>query len=114
MTWACAIARYQVLAYLKRESRDRLHFDEDLVKKLADQAVSHAEQMESRRRALQGCVEKLPDNDRELIQSRYSPEGSVRQLANATDRSVGAISQALYRIRQALHRCIETKLAIQD
>ena len=59
------------------------------------------------------CVEGLPAHERELIDLRYRDSGSVSQIARKLGRTVGAVSQALYRIRGSLMQCIEGKLAAE-
>ena len=71
--WARTIAHYQVLAHLKRHSRDRLRFGEGLMSRLAEEAVAHeAPSVDVEQAALGRCVEELPPPKRELIELRYS------------------------------------------
>jgi RNA polymerase sigma-70 factor (ECF subfamily) len=60
---------------------------------------------------LRGCLEKLPEDQRNLVQRRYEPGASVQGIAEEDGKSEGAISQALYRIRAALQQCVEKQLA---
>ena len=110
LAWASRIAHFHVLNYRRRIQRDRLVFDEELLTLLADRQLQRASQESGREEALRRCLDELPDGHRELIAGRYAPGASVQQLAEEHSKSVGAISQMLCRLREALLRCIESKL----
>ena len=65
----------------------------------------------ARRAALEACVKKLPESHRSLIQSRYTSEISLKDLAAATATTAAALTMRLQRIRHALLRCVEQALA---
>jgi RNA polymerase sigma-70 factor, ECF subfamily len=108
--WAARIAHYHVLNHRRKRGRDRLVFDDSLFEQLAERQVARVESFDRREGALRGCLEKLPPDQRALIERRYAPGGSVQALAAAAGKSVGAISQTLYRIREALLNCIHASL----
>ena len=68
-------------------------------------------ELDRRRQALAGCLQKLPERQRQWIARRYEPGGSVGELAQQTGRTPKAMSEMLRRIRRALLLCIEHKLA---
>ena len=70
LPWAYRVAHFEVLAHRKRQSRDRLVFDEELMGLLADE---YAQQSSSSGalNALELCLQKLPVGQRELVESRY-------------------------------------------
>jgi len=55
-------------------------------------------------------MEKLPEAQRRLVADRYADALSVGAIAEASGRSVGAVSQTLYRIRQDLLACIRQQM----
>jgi RNA polymerase sigma-70 factor (ECF subfamily) len=114
VAWASKIAYFHVLSHRRRMSRDRLVFDDDVLDYLAERQAERAEAVGPRARALKRCLEKLPDNQRALVQQRYAPGGSVQDIAAAAGRKVGAISQSLYRIREALLKCVEQTIAGEE
>jgi RNA polymerase sigma-70 factor (ECF subfamily) len=63
---------------------------------------------------LKGCLDKLPATQRRLVEDRYASGGSVQRMAEDAGKSVGAISQTLYRIREALMKCVEQTLATEE
>ena len=109
--WAYRIARNQVLAHRKKHATDRLCFDDELIGRLAGEATDRAPQLDSRRAALAECLQKLSDEDRKLIRTRYAGNRTMAQLSTEVGRSAGALYQALHRIRQALLGCIDQTVA---
>jgi RNA polymerase sigma-70 factor (ECF subfamily) len=109
--WASQVARYQVLTHCKRLRRDKLVFSDALLATLAEEAGSRATEFDSRREALDACLAKLPPPQRQLLELRYAPKASIEEIAKSLERTAGSIRQALFRIREALHACIERRLA---
>jgi len=111
LPWAMRFAQWQALAWLKRHKRQRLVFNDDLAKLLADEAAMDEPAFDARRVALASCFHKLRPEQRELIARRYEPEGSVNAMAEAAGTTAKAISDRLRRIRHALLECIEKTIA---
>lgn len=108
LAWAFGIARHQVMAARRDAGRDRHVFSDQLVELLADEhPVDEATPMEE---ALEHCLGKLPGPQRELILARYQPGASVQDLASTHEKSPGALSVLLLRIRKLLEDCIERRL----
>jgi len=112
--WASEVARYQVLTHWKKQGRDRLLFDETLVNTLAEEVQTRAGLIEDRRTALNHCLEKLPAPQRQLLDRRYGMQESIDAIASALSRPAGSLRQTLYRIREALQRCIENQLKREE
>ncbi len=109
--WACRTAYFHVLNHRRKSSREQLVFEDDVLDYLAERQEERAEEVSPRIIALRGCLEKLPDKQRALIDRRYRPGASVQSMAADDGKSEGAISQSLYRIRAVLQQCVEKKLA---
>jgi len=109
--WAFTIARYQVMAFRKRRSLDRLTFGEKLLEQLAALAPARSDIFEEKRLLLIDCLRRLTDAQRELLDDYYKERLSGRQIAEKTGRTVDAVFQALHRTRAALLDCIEHGLA---
>ena len=112
--WAAKIAYYQVLAYRKRHSQDRHVFDDELLRDIATEAFQSTHKPDDRQDALKRCLEGLSVPERDLLARRYAGGASVQRLAGQLKRSVGTLSQQLYRIRTGLARCVESRLAAQE
>jgi RNA polymerase sigma-70 factor (ECF subfamily) len=112
--WASKIAYFHVLSHRRKMGRDRLVFGDEVLDYLAERQVERAEEVDRRRAALKGCLDKLPATQRRLVEDRYASGGSVQRMAEDAGKSVGAISQTLYRIREALMKCVEQTLATEE
>ncbi len=112
--WGCRVAHFKVLNHRRSLHRDRLVFDDELLEQLSERHVERLEQADRRERALKKCLEHLPAEQRTLIEKRYAPGASVQNLAAAEGKSVGALSQMLYRIREALLNCVQGSLARKE
>jgi RNA polymerase sigma-70 factor (ECF subfamily) len=114
--WAFSVARYEVLSHRKRQARDsRLVFGEELEQVLADDLIERPDDTERRHEALRGCLEKLRQQDRELLLYRYTATaGTLDDFAQRMGRSVGGLKVTLHRLRNALLGCIEKQLAITE
>lgn len=109
--WAFSIARYEVLNYRKRQARDRrLFFSSDLELVIASELSDKDFDFQGRLEALQGCLDKLRAQDRQLLFHRYSSGGTLNEFAENAGRSVGALKVTLHRLRSALLDCLQRSL----
>ena len=111
LPWAMRVAQLQSMAYLKKKQPARLVFNEELLALVADEAVAEAADADTRRVALAGCLQKLPERQRALIAQRYEPGGSVNAMSGELGTTPKALSEMLRRIRHSLLLCIERTLA---
>lgn len=111
LPWAFGIARFQVLAHLRDRKRDRLLLDAELAEQLSGVAEQQSEHLEAVQTALRPCLQKLTDNNRQLVELRYFREMSLAEIANAVDRTDGSLKVALLRIRRQLAACVQRRLA---
>lgn len=111
--WAYRVAYFKVLSYRRNLSRDMHLFDDELLDYLAERQSVRMEVGDRRHEALRGCMKKLSEPHRKLVQERYMTGGSVQVLAEKHGRTTAVISQTLYRIRCALLECIGAKLSME-
>ena len=105
--WACVIARYEILRFRRSKARDRLMLDPDIVEKLADEGIEETSAREHWLRALETCLTKLPETNRDLLLKAYQPEVSMKSLAAGMNKKPNALYQTLSRLRLSLVDCIE-------
>jgi len=111
VAWAVKVAFFQILAYRRDRGRARhLFFSEELMVQLAGEAQEDVRVFDARRGALKKCLAKLTEKQRWLIEQRYHSEKSVKVLAEVMDQSAGAVATAVYRVRNALRRCVVRSL----
>ncbi len=111
--WGCRIAYFKVLDFRKKSQRSRVQFSQAMLERVAETAAEQAGtlQLDERRAALAGCVEKLPPQDRELLETRFADGATTVSTAEAVQRSVDAVYKALAKIRLALFDCVTRSLA---
>jgi RNA polymerase sigma-70 factor, ECF subfamily len=112
--WATRVARLQVLAFYKRGKRDVLRFSQSFVETMAEEATVLIEEASPYYEALEGCLAKLSQADRQLIRCRYeSSARTARQVARQQGQPESTVYNALARIRRNLLRCVQQSLRQQ-
>lgn len=110
LPWALAVARFEVLSFLRDHQRDRHVFAEDVTVLMLDAAADLAGEQGDRLAALRVCLEKLPGRSRSLLWQRYNEDKSIKQISMVTERSEDSVKSHLLRIRKKLELCIESFL----
>ena len=110
--WACGVARYEVLNFLRARSRNRLYFSDELNLALIEaQETLEQDQLEERRDALAGCMKKLRERDKDLLEACYARSSGIRDVAVARGRSAQSVHNSLRRIRRSLFECVRRTMA---
>src|SRR5262249_22952349 len=111
--WGCRIAYFKVLDFCKKSGRSRVRFSQSMLERVAETAVEQSDslQLDERREALAGCLEKLSPRDRNLLSQRFADGATTQSTAERGGRSVEAVYKALAKIRQALFDCVTRTLA---
>jgi RNA polymerase sigma-70 factor (ECF subfamily) len=114
IVWGCGVARWEAANFLRARSRQRLYFTDELNLLLIEaQADWTPEDLEDQKGALSGCVAKLRQRDRELLEDCYGTDSGVRAVADQHGRSAQSVHNSLRRIRRTLFECIRRTLARQ-
>lgn len=115
--WLIRIAKNRALTYLRNEQRRRAREDAALESALSgwlagrmDSKEGELSQHEQRLKALQACLERLPERSAHLIRDHYLRGRSGVELSRETGKKEGTIWVTLLRIRQALRECIQVRL----
>jgi RNA polymerase sigma-70 factor (ECF subfamily) len=111
--WAFGVARFEALAFLRDRARDRHVFDEELTVRLADEAAAAAPRHDAQREALEGCLQKLPAPQRELVISAYASGTRIDELAARRGQTAMSLYKLLHRIRQALLACVRREISTE-
>ena len=104
--WAFGVARMKSLALLRDRRRDRHVYDDDLVERLADEAIAMESRHLSHREALSQCLEKLPAQQREMVLAAYTKGTRMDDLAKQRLQTPMALYKLLQRIRFLLLQCV--------
>jgi RNA polymerase sigma-70 factor, ECF subfamily len=111
-SWARGVARRVALANLRRQGRQPVTLDDEVLESIGEEVdrLGDEARLAERKDALQRCLEKLPDNSRELVRLRYFEERAYPDIARQLGRTLGALYVAFNRIHDALARCVERAL----
>jgi RNA polymerase sigma-70 factor (ECF subfamily) len=118
-TWLIGIARNRLLTYLRTEARRQEH-NMALKKAIAEWQTSEIgsrapdeRDEQIRISALSECVKKLGGNSAALIEGFYFKGMSSTDLSRQMAKEAGVLRMTIRRIRLALRRCIEQRLALE-
>lgn len=111
--WAFATARFKVKEYRRKMMRAGLPLlDEELAEQLGEMTDEAPEAVDDRLAALNKCLGRLSDTQRQLIEQRYFPKSNLDELAARCGRSVNSLQVTLCRIRAALKKCIQQEMNV--
>jgi len=108
--WACVIARYQILNFRRKHSRDRLVLNEKVFDLLLEESLEETTTNEKRLNFLQQCLNKLPEASRRLVLAAYEPGSTIDGLAAGSGKKANTLYQQLWRLRRTLENCVEDAL----
>jgi RNA polymerase sigma-70 factor (ECF subfamily) len=113
VSWACGIAHFEALAFLRRADRKAISLSNETLELVAQTKIAGADLDVDRDAALRKCLEGLPDKQRSLIDECYGQEVKHRVVAERMGISPANLYMRLHRVRQLLLRCIERRLAME-
>jgi RNA polymerase sigma-70 factor (ECF subfamily) len=111
--WLRTIARNAVREHLRKNARyeRRLKVYGELLSHRWEDEDRAQEFDESLRRALEDCLQRLPDKAAQAVRLRYHEGLDFAAMATNMDSSSGALRNLLSRVRVRLRECIERGMA---
>jgi RNA polymerase sigma-70 factor (ECF subfamily) len=109
--WASSFAFYEARNFQRITARSRLHFDEELMNRLAQERVADLDQRDARFAAMDHCIEELDAPGRELIREFYVNNTEVASLAARLGRAPQTLYNRLNTLRRLLGECVKRRLA---
>ncbi len=113
LAWACGVAFYEARNFIRVASRDRLRFGETLLETLAKERTATLKRRDERVAALQECLQKLDQGERELLQRAYVDEESIRELARRDGRAAQTLYNRLNLVRKRLLQCADLRTGLE-
>jgi len=108
--WACRFALNKTRQWIERRQRWQALLDHGLGEELEQRRQEMLPDFEMRLKHLEGCLGKLPEEQRLLVEGYYYERTSVDKLAQRSGRSEAATYKMLQRIRHALQICVEARI----
>src|SRR5687768_8867805 len=105
--WACRFALNKAKQWIERRERWQALLANGLAEELALRRDALRPELEVRLKHLEGCLNKLPEEQRAIVKGYYYRRDGIEKLAQCSGRTVEATYKALQRIRHALQVCIE-------
>lgn len=111
LPWAIAVAKYEILSFIRDFRRDRAVFNPTLVEMMCESAADEVSEVSQRQEMLRSCLQKLPETSRRFLALRYASDKSIQQIAELSGRSTDGVKAVLFRLRRKLEDCIERTMA---
>ena len=105
--WACRFALNKTKQWLERRQRWQALLEGGLAEELVQRREELLPELEIKLKHLEGCLNRLPEEQRSVVEGYYYRRDAIEKLAGDSGRTVAATYKTLQRVRQALQVCIE-------
>lgn len=112
--WSKEVVRRQALYFLRSEAGQKMRcraIAPDLLEAISEVFVQEDSVESAKANSMAHCFDKLPSDQRNLIDLRYGKNLSFQQVAEAVESTSGAVQRSISRIRNRLRQCVQRKLA---
>ncbi|MEM9410144.1 MAG: sigma-70 family RNA polymerase sigma factor [Planctomycetota bacterium] len=110
-SWLLSIARFKLIDYCRKQSRQKISFDTEVTLQLVQTEKIETDQDQNEIiLQLKRCIGTLSEKHRVYIKKYYFEKVSATDLANQSNQQPGTIRMTLLRIRKALAKCIRKQL----
>lgn len=109
--WASSFAFYEAKNFQRVSARSRLHFDDALMQRLADERVADLDHREARLAAMDQCIEELDEAGRELVCEFYLNNTELAALSERMGRAPQTLYNKLNILRRLLGDCMKRRVA---
>lgn len=114
VSWGIAIAKYKVLGYWKKQRKQRQFLSLEVYEQVARELQNAEGRSDNRKSALQGCLKKLKESDRQMLSMHYEGGLSYLGIAEQLNRSKTGIYKIMARVHADLQRCIKRTLLVWE
>ncbi|HEX8913429.1 MAG TPA: sigma-70 family RNA polymerase sigma factor [Humisphaera sp.] len=111
--WAVAVARNQVLVFLRKRGRARVAFDSAAVDAVARAFGDDAPPDDRRLDRLRDCFAALDPKARDLCRLRYETDLKPAAIGARLGLDPNTVAKALQRVRDRLRDCVDRKAAAE-
>lgn len=113
--WATKVAHNVARDFIRSRRRKAITFSDEVLDAIAAAYVAKRQWSDSdTSEALAVCLTKLSEKDRSLIDRCYATNRSFSAIAEEENRTLGAIYQAVCRIRKNLYGCVQRTLSQEE
>jgi RNA polymerase sigma-70 factor (ECF subfamily) len=108
--WASSFAFYEAKNFQRTAARSRLHFDDELLQRLAEERVPDLEHREARLAAMDRCIGELDEPNRDLVREFYLNNTDIGALAQKQGRATQTLYNKLNTLRRLLGDCVKRRM----
>ncbi|MGB7326819.1 MAG: sigma-70 family RNA polymerase sigma factor [Rubripirellula sp.] len=112
--WAMAITRFQTMAWLRDQKRDRHILTPEISEVLTPRITQSLASEDPRYQALNDCIGKLSKEHQAMLHTRYVDSSTLSELSVQSGKSENALKQLFFRLRNTLTKCVENTLKEQQ
>ncbi|HSI62209.1 MAG TPA: sigma-70 family RNA polymerase sigma factor [Candidatus Saccharimonadia bacterium] len=110
-SWSSSFAFYEAKNFQRTAARSRLHFDDALMNRLAEERAPDLEHRDVRLAAMDRCIEELDTPSRDLVREFYLNNADIATLAQQQGRAPQTLYNKLNALRRLLGDCMKRRLA---
>jgi RNA polymerase sigma-70 factor (ECF subfamily) len=109
--WGMQIARYKVMEFHQQNKKHTIvRFNDEILTQITtDDSDSGSKNRYLE--ALHGCVNKLKEQNRQIVMLRYSKEMSSKQISQQMGISSNVVYKSISKIHYLLQECVEKTLS---
>ena len=112
LAWAITMAKFQVLAFRKKQARSRVIFYDQALELIAEENQKQSDSIELKNDALRVCLSKLPSKERYLLNMRFRQGQKLGDIAETLNLSLTATYKRFSRIKGMLLKCVQSTISI--
>ena len=109
--WARGVAANLVMRHFRQRQRGVTILSPEAVEAVLEASNRAPVEPSLRQRALQQCLDGLPDKSRTLVRLRFAAGMTFEEAAARVGSTGDAVRKAVARLREALRDCIEKRMA---
>ena len=111
LPWVLVIARNRAFDWLRQRGRESaIPLDDANFAVITEASAEIAESLGAREQALQRCMGKLSDLNRDILHKHYRKKMSFKRIAEILHLRTGTLKVRCHRLRNQLRSCIEQHL----
>ena len=103
--WGIQIAKFKIMNFFKAKKNDKC-FDEDVLENISDQYSRKASEIDHRLDALEVCIEKLSDKEKELVKTHYMKGIKFTELVEVYNKPAYYFYRMMAKVHDQLMRCV--------
>lgn len=108
--WACRFALNVAKQWMARHQKWKSLLDGQFAEELLRRREELLQAIDVRLQYLDQCVDKLPHDQRKILDDYYVERTNISVISQRAGRSIDAVYKLLQRIRRSLRECIENSM----